>query len=150
MARGKQTFNKSEREKKKLKERKDKQEKREDRKANNNKGKSFEEMLAYVDENGRLSSTPPDPTKKVYVNAEDIEVSISRKVEEVDADGFRSGVISFFNEDKGYGFIKEVGSQESFFVHISEVATVPHEGDKVSFKVEKRERGLTAVEVKAG
>jgi cold shock CspA family protein len=148
MARGKQTFNKSEREKKKRKERKDKEERREDRKSNNNKGKSFEEMLAYVDEYGRLSSTPPDPTKRVSINAEDIQVSTSRQPDVELQDGERSGVVSFFNESKGYGFIKDLTTQESFFVHITEVAQVPREGDKVTFKAEERERGLTAVDVK--
>src|SRR5689334_18940281 len=105
MARGKQTFNKSEREKKKRKERKDKEERREDRKANNNKGKSFEEMLAYVDEYGRLSNTPPDPTRKININVEDIQVSTSRQPEVELQDGERTGVVSFFNESKGYGFI---------------------------------------------
>jgi len=150
MAKGKQTFNKSEREKRKRKEKKDKEERREDRKANNKKGRSFEEMFAYVDEYGRLSNSPPDPTKKIEFKAEDVEVSTSRQVETEDADGFHTGIVSFFNEAKGYGFIKESGSQESYFVHISAVEQVPREGDKVTFKVEKNERGLAAVEVKAG
>ena len=149
MARGKQTFNKSEREKKKRKERKDKEERREDRKSNNNKGKSFEDMLAYVDEYGRLSNTPPDPTRRISINAEDIQVSTSRQADVVLDDGQRTGVVSFFNESKGYGFIKDTTTQESFFVHITEVAQVPREGDKVTFRAEERERGLTAVEVKA-
>jgi len=149
MARGKQTFNKSEREKRKRKDRKEKEEKRDDRKANNNKGKSFEEMLAYVDEYGRLSSTPPDPTKKISIKAEDIQVSTSRQEDIPLDDGERTGIVSFFNESKGYGFIKDKTTQESFFVHISEVASIPKEGDKVTFRAEERERGMTAVDVKA-
>ena len=149
MAKGKQTFNKSEREKRKRKEKKEKEERREDRKSNNKKGRSFEEMFAYVDEYGRLSSTPPDPSKKIEFKAEDVEVSTSRRVETEDADGRHSGIVSFFNEEKGYGFIKESGSQESYFVHVTAVEQVPREGDKVTFRVEKNERGLAAVEVKA-
>ena len=61
MAKSQETYSKKEKESKKLKKRKEKEEKKLERKANNNKGKSFEEMLAYVDENGNLSSTPPDP-----------------------------------------------------------------------------------------
>ena len=148
MARGKQTFNKSEREKKKRKHRLDKQERREDRKSNNDKGKTLEEMFAYVDEYGRLSSTPPDPTRKVSINVDDIQVSISRQPDVELKDGERSGIVSFFNESKGYGFIKDVDTKESFFVHISEVAQLPREGDKVTFKAEQRDRGMTAVEVK--
>jgi hypothetical protein len=59
MARSKQTFNKREKEMKKMKQRIQKAERREERKANNNKGKSLDEMLAYVDENGNLASNPP-------------------------------------------------------------------------------------------
>ena len=148
MAKGKQTFSKSEREKRKRKEKLEKEGRREDRKLSNKKGKSFEEMLAYVDENGRLSSTPPDPTKRKEFKAEDIEVSTSRRVESDDEDKIYSGIVSFFNEAKGYGFIKDSESHESFFVHITSVEQVPHEGDKVKFKVEKNERGLSAIEVK--
>lgn len=150
MAKGKQTFNKSEREKRKRKEKLQKEERREDRKSKNKKGKSFEEMFAYVDEYGRLSSTPPDPTKKIEFKAEDVEVSTTRRVESEDVNERHSGIVSFFNEEKGYGFIKELGSQESYFVHITAIEQVPREGDKVTFRVEKNERGLAAVEVKAG
>ena len=150
MAKGKQTFNKSEREKRKRKEKLQKEERREDRKSKNKKGKSFEEMFAYVDEYGRLSSTPPDPTKKIEFKAEDVEVSTTRRVENEDVNERHSGIVSFFNEEKGYGFIKELGSQESYFVHITAIEQVPREGDKVTFRVEKNERGLAAVEVKAG
>ena len=149
MAKGKQTFNKSEREKRKRKEKLQKEERREDRKANNKKGRSFEEMFAYVDEYGRLSNTPPDPTKKIEFKAEDVEVSTTRRVESEDDNGRHSGIVSFFNEEKGYGFIKESGSEESYFVHVTAVEQVPGEGDKVTFRVEKNERGLAAVEVKA-
>ena len=63
MARGSETFNKRENEKKKAQKRKEKEQRKEERKASN-QGKSFEDMLAYVDENGNLTSTPPDETKK--------------------------------------------------------------------------------------
>lgn len=59
MARKKETYNKREIQKQKIKHRMDKAEKKEQRQANSNKGKSLEDMLAYVDENGNLSSTPP-------------------------------------------------------------------------------------------
>ena len=59
MARKKETYSKREKDKKRIKQRIDKAEKKEQRKANNNKGKSLEDMLAYVDENGNLSSVQP-------------------------------------------------------------------------------------------
>ena len=64
MARSQITFGKKEREKKKQQQRKEKEEKREERKATNKKGRPFEEMIAYMDEYGRITSTPPDPSKR--------------------------------------------------------------------------------------
>ena len=61
MSRSQETYNKKEVRNKKEKKRKDKEKKRLDRKENATEGKSFDDMIAYVDENGRLSSTPPDP-----------------------------------------------------------------------------------------
>src|SRR4051812_39479022 len=61
MGKSGETFGKKEKEKKRLKDRQEKQEKMEHRKANAKKGKSLDEMMAYMDENGNLSSTPPDP-----------------------------------------------------------------------------------------
>jgi hypothetical protein len=60
MARKKETYNKREKDKKRIKQRMDKAEKKEQRKANSNKGKPLEDMLAYVDENGNLSSVHPE------------------------------------------------------------------------------------------
>lgn len=60
MAKSKETYNKREKQKKKQRERVEKAAKKEERKALNNKGKPLEEMLAYIDENGNLSSTPPE------------------------------------------------------------------------------------------
>ncbi len=60
MARSKETISKREKEKKRLKQKQLKQEKKEDRKNNARKGKSLEEMMAYVDENGNLTDKPQD------------------------------------------------------------------------------------------
>ena len=64
MSKSQETWNKKEREKKKQKSRQDKEEKKQERKEHAKEGKSFDDMLAYIDENGNLSSTPPDPGKK--------------------------------------------------------------------------------------
>ena len=79
MAKSHETWNKKEAEKKKQKKRKDKEAKKEERKANAKEGKtSLDEMMAYVDEYGNISSTPPDPTKKIVIKEEDIEIGIPR------------------------------------------------------------------------
>ena len=67
-----ETWNKKEREKKKQQNKKEKAERRQERKDNPKEANSWESMLAYVDENGNLSSMPPDPKKKIIVKAENI------------------------------------------------------------------------------
>jgi S-adenosylmethionine hydrolase len=73
MAKSQQTFGKKDLEKNRLKKRQEKQEKMEARKANPKKS-DFESMIAYVDEYGNLTDTPPDPSKKKLVDASTIEL----------------------------------------------------------------------------
>ena len=65
MAKSQQTFNKIEKEKKRLKKREEKKQKKEERKSNP-KGSDFE--IAYFDEHFNLTDTPPDPSKKIIVD----------------------------------------------------------------------------------
>ena len=148
MAKSKQTFNKKEKEKNRIKKRQDKQEKKDERQANSRNGNNLDEMLAYIDENGNISSTPPDPRNRVTVKAEDIEIGV-RKQEPVDeGELVRSGVVTMFNEQKGYGFIKDTQTQESVFVHINALTTQIKEHDKVTFEVENTFKGKSALNVK--
>lgn len=147
MAKSQETFSKKEKEKKKVQKRKEKEEKKALRQANSDKGKALEEMFAYVDENGNISSTPPDPKKKKVINSEDISVSVQRQEQMDDADEKRTGVVTFFNDAKGYGFIKDSRTQESLFVHANSLKTPIKDNDRVAFKVEKGPKGLNAIEV---
>ena len=146
MAKSQDTFNKKEKEKKRLKKRQEKNVKREDRKSNSTGG-DLESMLAYVDENGNLSDTPPDPLKKRKVNASSIEISVPRREEE-EIDPIRTGRIDFFNDSKGFGFIKEKDTQEKYFVHVNGLLEDVREGDNVIFELERGLKGLNAVRVK--
>ena len=147
---GQETMGKKEKEKKKLKKRQDKEEKKKERKENNNKGKGLEDMLAYLDENGNLSSKPLDPSKKVEISLDDIQLGAAKVVAEEPREVIRKGVVKFFNEAKGYGFINDLQSQESVFVHINQLSEIIKEGDKVIFEVEMGQKGLNAVKVKKG
>ncbi|HEY0896771.1 MAG TPA: cold shock domain-containing protein [Sphingobacteriaceae bacterium] len=147
MAKSTETFNKKEKEKKRLKKQQEKKEKLEERKANATKGKSLEDMLAYVDENGNITSTPPDPTKKKKINAEDIQIGVAKQ-EAVELDPIRQGKVTFFNESKGYGFIRDDQTQESIFVHINGLTQPVKENDKVTFETEMGQKGLNAIRVK--
>ena len=146
MAKSQDTFNKKEKEKKRLKKRQEKNVKREDRKSNSTGG-DLESMLAYVDENGNLTDTPPDPSKKRKVNASSIEISVPRREEE-EIDPIRTGRIDFFNDSKGFGFIKEKDTQEKYFVHVNGLLEDVREGDNVIFELERGLKGLNAVRVK--
>ena len=146
MARAQETFGKKEREKKRLKKREDKQKKKEARKASATGG-GFENMLAYVDENGHLTDTPPDPSKKVKVDAKSIEIGVPKR-EEVEIDPIRNGRVEFFNDSKGYGFIKDLEDQEKYFVHINGCLEEIVEGNKVTFELERGMKGMNAVRVK--
>ena len=146
MAKSQDTFNKKEKEKKRLKKRQEKNVKREDRKSNSTGG-DLENMLAYVDENGNLTDTPPDPSKKRKVNASSIEISVPRREEE-EIDPIRMGRIDFFNDSKGFGFIKESDTQEKYFVHVNGLLETIKENDMVTFELERGLKGLNAICVK--
>src|ERR1700719_189882 len=101
-----ETWNKKEREKNKQQKKKEKLERRQERKLANKGSHNLDSMLAYVDENGDLSSKPVDPRKKVSINAEDIEISVARQREIQTEDLIQFGVVTLFKTDKGFGFIK--------------------------------------------
>lgn len=59
-----------------------------------------------------------------------------------------TGTIKFFNESKGYGFIKEEGTNQEIFVHVTGLEEKVRENDKVSFNVVEGKKGVSAVNVK--
>lgn len=147
MAKSKETFNKREKEKKRLQQRNEKREKMQQRKAEDKKGRSLDDMIAYVDENGNLSTTPPDPKKRKVFSLEEVPTGVPIR-EENEESSIRKGTVQFFNESKGFGFIVDAASGERIFVHISQVSEPIEERDVVQFEVEQGERGLTAVDVR--
>ncbi len=143
-----ETWNKKEREKKKKQNKKEKAEKKLERREHSKSNADPESMYAYLDENGNLSSKPPDPRKKIIINVEDIEIGVPRQAPVNPEDLIRKGVVTFFNNEKGYGFIKDLISQESVFVHANSLSEPVKENNKVSFEVEMGPKGSNAVNVK--
>lgn len=141
------TFAKKEKEKKKAKEKQDKAAKMKDRKTNNNKGKSLEDMIAYLDENGNISNTPPDMSRRKEINLEDIQLGASKNNAEPE-NPERQGVVTYFNDSKGYGFITDNATKDNVFVHINQLSAPLKERDKVTFETERTQRGLSAIKVK--
>jgi len=148
MAKSQQTFNKSEKEKKRLKKREDKKKKKEARKAEA-KERGGGIQFAYVDFNGNLTDTPPDPSLKEKIDAETIEIGIPKKDDRdtVPYDPVRKGKVSFFDTSKGFGFIIDEEDQEKYFCHVSGLIDQIAENDKVSFELEKGMKGMNAVKV---
>ena len=104
--------------------------------------------MAYIDENGNISSTPPDPRKKKIFNQEDMQIGVPKHVPGAEEDPLRTGVVTFFNDAKGFGFIKDAQSGESVFVHANQLSERITEGDKVSFETEMGHKGANAINVK--
>ncbi|ASS48131.1 MAG: cold-shock protein [Candidatus Fluviicola riflensis] len=58
------------------------------------------------------------------------------------------GTVKFFNETKGFGFIKEDETNKEYFVHVSGLVDQVKENDEVTFELEEGRKGLMAVNVK--
>jgi CspA family cold shock protein len=58
------------------------------------------------------------------------------------------GVVKFFNETKGFGFIIDEESKKEYFVHVSGLVDKVKEHDEVEFNIEEGRKGLNAVDVK--
>ncbi|HEY4147638.1 MAG TPA: cold shock domain-containing protein [Chitinophagaceae bacterium] len=59
----------------------------------------------------------------------------------------RKGVVTFFNDDKGFGFINDLETQERVFVHVNQLSMRIKENDKVTFEIERGGKGPSAVNV---
>jgi cold shock CspA family protein len=147
MGRSQETFNKKEVKNKKEKKRKEKEKKRLIRKETGKKG-SFDDMIAYVDEFGMITSTPPDPNKKIIIDVNTIELSSTKNDPAQKPDYIRKGVVTFFNDSKGFGFIRDMDSKQSVFVHANNLLDKIKENNVVTFEIGKGPKGATALNVR--
>lgn len=144
MGRSQETFGKKEVRNKKAKKKREKEAKRQEKRGQDKK--SLDDMIMYVDANGNFTETPPDPSLKEEIEIEDIEISVSKR-EDVEEEIERTGTVTFFNDDKGFGFIKDTVSGESVFVHINNTLEPIKENNLVKFEVEMGTQGPVAVKV---
>jgi cold shock CspA family protein len=147
MGRSQETFNKKEVRSKKEKKRKDKEKKRLARKEKDKSG-ATNDMIAYVDENGVISSVAPDPEKKSEIEVEDIQIGVPKRDDADEIPTDRRGIVTFFNDSKGYGFIRDMDTQESIFVHVNDLQEEIKENNKVTYEIAKGPKGLVAKGVK--
>jgi len=147
MAKSQTTFSKKEKEKKRLQKRREKEEKKAQRKLDNNKGKSLEDMMAYVDEFGNILDSPPDPEDREEINAEDISVS-GYQVQHAEVSNTRKGKLTYYNDEKGYGFITDRKSQDRVFMHINNCVEEIQLNDDVEYEIERSPKGESAINVR--
>lgn len=147
MGRSQETFGKKEIRKKKEKKRKDKEQKRVKKKSEVKKN-SFDDMIAYVDEFGMITSTPPDPGKRKEITAESIELDISKNRQETNSVSLHKGIVTYFNESRGFGFIRDLDSNEKIYMHVSGLIDTIEENSIVTFETGKGFKGSSAINVK--
>lgn len=139
------TADKRENEKKKLARRAEKQKKKEEKKLAP-KANGLDDMIAYVDENGRITSTPPaENLKKEEINQEEIIISTPKREKEIPT--VMKGRVEFFNTSKGFGFIKDLSGTEKYFFHVNNVLADISENDIVTFDLERGMKGMNAVNI---
>ncbi len=144
MGRSQETFGKKEVRNKKAKKQREKEAKRMAKR--DQEKKSLDDMIMYVDANGNFTETPPDPALKEEIEVESISISVSKQ-EDIVQEIERTGTVTFFNDDKGFGFIKDSVTQESVFVHINNTLEPIKENNLVKFEVEQGTQGPVAVKV---
>lgn len=138
------SFGKKEREKKKAQKRKEKAQRKQELKESGAKTVEF----MYMGADGQLTTEKPDENQlKREVDLDEISISVPKKEDIEDVDFSKTGTVKFFNADKGYGFIIDNKTSDSFFVHVNNVSGSIKDGDKVTFKEGKGPKGAVALEV---
>ena len=122
------------------------EQKRKEEKKLSPKANSLDDMIAYVDENGMITSTPPtENIKKEEIKQEEIVISTPKKEKEVPT--VMKGRVEFFNTSKGFGFIKDLSGTEKYFFHVNNVMADISENDIVTFDLERGIKGMNAVNI---
>ena len=137
MSKSQITFNKKEREKKKLLKKQQKNEKKEFNKTNNDKGKSLEELFAYVDEYGNISDKPPVKLKE----GETPTYNASPQ------EDYSFGKVVHYNTESNYGVIRDNETQQSIYFNDRLVGQKLNLNQKVKFKFKSAKQGAQVTEV---
>lgn len=148
MARSQQSWSKREKEKRKQKRKEEKQRRKELRQEEKKDGTNLEDMIAWVDAEGNPTDEKPNPEDFEEIKAEDIVLGIPPKEQSDQDETENKGVVTFFNTDRGYGFIKAENSNDNFFTHINSHIDEIKEGDKVNFDIVPGDKGPVAINVK--
>ena len=107
------------------------------------------EKITSLHKYSQISDEMINPSMKIKVKAENIELGIPKKEDsDEEYDPVRNGKVSFYDSSKGFGFIIDTETNEKHFTHVSGIIDEITENDKVTFELEKGQRGMNAVKVK--
>lgn len=146
MSTSRETYSKKENEKKRQQKKKEKAERKAARKMDYKKGRDLDEMMAYVDEFGNLTSTPLDYKNKKEASLDEIQISTLSE-EQREEVPLQKGKVKYFNEDKGFGFIKDQNSGADIFFHVNSLIHAVELGDRVQYKTTRGLKGMEASEI---
>ena len=113
------------------------------RKEARERGELKQDEFVYVDHLGNFTDTPPDPAEKEEISLESINLGAAKN--QILMKNPRK--VSFYDSEKGFGFIKNISSHDSYFFHFSECKDTLNVGDKVQFDTVRGEKGLNAVKI---
>ena len=130
---------------KRKKERKQEKQKRKENRKGSSTGSSLDDMIAYVDEFGNITDTPPEAVRAEKIELEDIMISTPKK-EDIENEPL-TGRVEFYNSEKGFGFIKDSRSIEKYFFHINNAPASIAEGNQVTFDAERGKIGMNAINI---
>ena len=130
---------------KRKKERKQEKQKRKENRKGSSTGSSLDDMIAYVDEFGNITDTPPEAVRAEKIELEDIMISTPKK-EDIENEPL-TGRVEFYNSEKGFGFIKDSRSIEKYFFHINNAPASISEGNQVTFDAERGKIGMNAINI---
>ncbi|HOO99398.1 MAG TPA: cold shock domain-containing protein, partial [Bacteroidales bacterium] len=82
------------------------------------------------------------------VDRDSIELNVNRNNQDAPPEYERKGVVTFFNESKGFGFIRDMESGQSYFVHVNSLLEPVKENNIVVFEAGKGPKGPAAMKVK--
>jgi len=104
-------------------------------------------MMAYVDENGNLTSIPQNHLKRREYKIDEIQISTLKVEDRNSVENFEEGSVYYFNVEKGYGFIRDSKTKQSVFVHSTQFSGPVNLNQRVRFLITKGIKGLEATEV---